>query len=359
MSKVVVMLGTHWDSPGGMTAVIHNYRDAGLWQQWPIRYLATYHRDSIINKLWMALRAYCLLFFWLCLGQVALVHAHSAVYASFWRKSGLLLMARLFGVKTVFHLHGGEFEHFYHERCGDWGRAAVRYVLRSVDELIVLTPQWVKTLQGVEPACSPIVIGNPIALPEKAAAPVDGKILFLGRLRDVKGVFELIQALPAVAARFPSVHLVLGGDGDPEPILTMAQALGVLPRVELAGWVEGEHKQQLLREAQVFVLPSYYEAQPVCILEAMAQGVPVVATAVGGVPDMCIAEQEAILVPAKNVAALEQALMRVLSDAQLRATLIANARARVERDFVYPVIMQRIGECYRRLGASPLTGVQA
>ncbi|GHD56395.1 glycosyltransferase family 4 protein [Jeongeupia chitinilytica] len=353
--KSIVMLGTDWTSLGGMTAVVRNYRDGGLWERWPIRYLATFKHDNMTDKIRMAARAYLLLLWWLLSGEVAAVHAHSAVYASIWRKFGLLWLARLFGVKTVFHLHGGEFVHFY-EHSGGAARWLVRYLLRMVDAVVVLTDKWVEILQAVEPACEPIVLANPIALPNSPATPVPGRVLFLGRLRDVKGVFDLIEALPPVVRAYPRLKVVFGGDGDPAPLLALAESLGVREHIELAGWIDGDAKAQQLREAEVFVLPSHFEAQPVCILEAMAQGVPVLATAVGGVPDMCADGKEALIVPPHRPEALSEALVMLLGDAALRQRLVTAARARVERQYVHAVVFERLDALYAGLGLQSLRG---
>lgn len=351
--KQIVMLGTDWRSPGGMTAVIHQYHAAGLWQQWPILYLATFHHDRLGNKLKLAASAALRLLGLLLRGRVALVHAHGAVYGSFWRKGLLLMLARLFGVPTIFHLHGGEFVHFYETCCGPRRRWLVRYLLRHMGVICVLSQRWADLLQTVEPACKPEIVPNPIGLPAQAAQPQAGRLLFLGRLRDVKGVYELITALSLLRERFPHLRLVLGGDGDQAPLWAHARAQGVADMIEMPGWIDGDAKASALREAEVFVLPSHYEAQPVCILEAMAQGVPVVATSVGGIPDMCDDGVHALLVPAQQPEQLAAAIGRLLDNAELRQTLARQAYQRVVAQYSHQQVMQQLGQLYQSLGAQP------
>jgi glycosyltransferase involved in cell wall biosynthesis len=90
---------------------------------------------------------------------------------------------------------------------------------------------------------------------------------------------------------------------------------------------------EVLNAFDVFVLPSLYEGLPNAVLEAMACGLPVVATKVDGTPEAVIDGQSGILVPPADPKRLEEALVRVLSDAPLRRRLGRGARKRVETDF--------------------------
>ncbi|QLI82554.1 glycosyltransferase family 4 protein [Chitinibacter fontanus] len=268
----IVMIGTDWSAFGGITAVIKSYKDGGLFDKWPIRFLATYQNDRLINKLLMALRAYIVLFFWLVTRQVAVVHAHSASRASFWRKSGLLCLALFFGVKTIFHLHSGEFPVFYHRECKPWQKRYIRWILRQVDQVIVLTSSWEETVLTIEPNCRVYALPNPIMASKFEATPIPFRVLFLGRLREKKGVYDLIASWKSIVDKYPLAQLVLAGDGDQNPFWDLAIELGIERQIEMPGWIAGGDKVLALRTADIFVLPSYFEGLPVCILEAMAQG---------------------------------------------------------------------------------------
>lgn len=347
--EVIVMLGTDMRAPGGMTAVVASYREAGLFEKWPLFYLPTFHRKTTPNRLWMALQA-LLRFLWLlACGRVLAVHAHVASRGSFWRKSLFLLLARAAGRPTIFHLHDGEFPQWYAQRLGPRAQAAVRHVLRAADRVIVLGQVWERELRAIEPAARIVVLSNPVVIPPDQAQPVPGRVLFLARLWPEKGVEELLQATAALLPRYPLLQLVMAGDGDLAGVERRAQALGLAGHVQLTGWLAGERKSQELRSAAVFALPSWFEGMPVGVLEAMAAGVPVVASEVGGIPE-ALGPDAGLLVPVRDATALAQALARVLGDVALAQRMGEAGRRRAAELFSAAHIVQRLGQVYASLG---------
>lgn len=335
----VIMIGTALDSPGGMTAVVRLYRDMGVFAAWNVRYLASYERPGMLTQMPVMAGALAA-FVWLLLrGQVRLLHVHAASRGSFWRKSVFCALARRFGVPYVFHLHSGEFPVFYARECGPRAQRWVRRTLEGAHALVALTGQWQAALAQIAPGASITVLGNPVRVPALLPAmPVVSarqppRLLFLGRLRDKKGVYDLVRAMPAILARHPGAVLTLAGDGDLDGTVLLARALNVGHAVRLPGWVDGAAKDALLADATLLLLPSYFEGLPVCILEAMAEGIPVVASAVGGIPEVLDHGRCGVLHAAGDIDALAQAVLALLDDAmrdQARYTALrraAHARA--------------------------------
>jgi glycosyltransferase involved in cell wall biosynthesis len=314
------MVGTSLDSPGGMTAVVRLYRDMGLFEAWNVRYIASYERPGKLTQVRVMAGALAA-FVWLLLrGQVNLLHVHSASRGSFWRKSVFCALARLFGVPYVFHLHSGEFPVFYERECGPRAQRWVRRTLEGAQALVALTGQWQAALARIAPGASITVLGNPVRVPAALPAmPVVSatqppRLLFLGRLRDKKGVYDLVRAMPAVLARHPGAIFTLAGDGDLEGTARLARELNVGHALRLPGWVDGAAKDALLAEATLLLLPSYFEGLPVCVLEAMADGIPVVASAVGGIPEVLEHGHCGLLHPAGDADALAAAVLALLDD---------------------------------------------
>lgn len=127
--------------------------------------------------------------------------------------------------------------------------------------------------------------------------------------------------------------------------------LGLSESVSLPGWLGPEAKVDYLRRARVFVLPSLLEAQPMVILEAMAVGLPVVSTAVGGVPDLIVDGSDGLLVPAGQPDDLARALLRIWDDEDLRMRLSARARARVESQHQASRVCLALMSMYEELAA--------
>jgi glycosyltransferase involved in cell wall biosynthesis len=153
-------------------------------------------------------------------------------------------------------------------------------------------------------------------------------LLFLGKLTARKGLPELLEALAHDDVAPLPWRLRVAGDGDPRDFVERAAALGIAERVSFVGWVAEERVHDLLRETDVFVLPSHNEGLSVAMLEAMAHGCAVVATPVGATLDAVTDGESALVVPAGDPQRLAAALRRVIDDPALRATLQAGARQR-------------------------------
>ena len=158
-------------------------------------------------------------------------------------------------------------------------------------------------------------------------------ILFLGRVGDRKGVPDLLCALGSSELRGLDWRATIAGDGDRgdadlERYRAMAAERHIGDRVSFPGWVDPGEVHRLLGDADVFVLPSHSENLPVALLEAMSAGLPIVATAVGAIPEAARPGREAVINEAGNVGALTEALAALLRDACLRSTLGRAALAR-------------------------------
>lgn len=355
--RFIVMLGTDLRSPGGITAVVQAYVDGGLMQQWPLRYLATYHVAGVRNKLGTAAAALWRFCGWVLMGRVAAVHAHVAARGSFWRKSLFLLIGGFAGARTVFHLHDGSFPSWYAGRSvgAQW---LVRWVLRRMDRVVVLTDGWRVPIAAIEPTARLAVLRNPVVLPQQSASPLPGVVLFLGRLWPEKGIYDLLAAAATLQDRCPDLHLVCGGDGDLEQVRLQVQEQGLAGRVSLPGWVDGAEKARLFASASVFVLPSYFEGLPMAVLEAMAWGVPVIASRVGGVPE-ALGDDAGLMFPAGDVQALAAQLYRVLADPVLRSKMGAAGQRRVADLFQRDQVLADVGAIYAQLGLKPLNRAAA
>lgn len=154
--------------------------------------------------------------------------------------------------------------------------------------------------------------------------PTRHKIVTVCRLTSWKGVDGLIQVLPEL----PEAGLVVLGDGPLRGQLeSQARELGVAERVRFVGTVPREQVAGYLRACDVFVLNSTYEGLPHVLLEAMAAGLPVIATRVGGSTEIVESGRNGLLVPPRDTAALRQALSLLLSDPAERAALVRNSQS--------------------------------
>ena len=358
MPRDVLMLGASLNYPGGMTEVVRSYSAAGMFDTWPVRYISTYAGRNFAAKLRPWLAAIGAVFLRLARRRVALVHVHSAAYGSFWRKSTLCALALAFGVPYVIHLHDGRLAEF-RRGAGALTCAWLRFMLRHAARVVVLTRHWHDVVRAIEPTTRISTIGNPVPVPAQLAPlrrPARS-VLFIAWLQKEKGVLDLVAAMPRVLAAVPQASFVIAGRGiaggeTPQSIRALAARLGVGGALRLPGWVDGPGKRALLREADVFVLPSYIEALPVGLLEAMACGVSVAATRVGGIPDVVEHGVHGLLFEPGEPQALADALIALLTDDALRERLREAAHRLVEARYSTRAVLAELEALYRNLGVN-------
>ncbi|TME08883.1 MAG: glycosyltransferase family 4 protein [Chloroflexi bacterium] len=174
---------------------------------------------------------------------------------------------------------------------------------------------------------------------------------FVGRLVDQKGCEFLIRAAPRVIAVHRDVRFLIIGDGPERARLeALARETGAAGAVEFAGY--RSDPSTLMQTMAVLAVPSVYEPLGMVAIEAMACGVPVVASAVGGLPEVVENGNTGILVPPRDPEALAAALIRLLDSPQRARQMGSKGRERATREFSPKVIGERYADLYRRLAAS-------
>jgi glycosyltransferase involved in cell wall biosynthesis len=196
---------------------------------------------------------------------------------------------------------------------------------------------------GVPPAGNPEIDPRPSEM--SAAGALVGALTLLHRR---KGLETLIDATPAILARHPRAQLAVFGDG---PELDALRDRARACRVEGAVRFLGACSDPLaaLAGVDVFAHPSWAESFPYVILEAMSMGCPIVATAVGGVPEAITDGDSGMLVPPHDPAALADAICALLDDPERRAKLGERARARVAERFSLASMVEGVSDVYEEL----------
>jgi len=282
----------------------------------------------------------------------AIVHVNTSYFWAFLRDGLAVRMARFAGARTILHLRGGDFPEWA-DGAGAFWRTFIAATLRKTDLLIALTEhtrRWLEAEEGAErvrylPNFVQLdAIGTPPDRSGRVGRPVE--ILFVGWLVEAKGVRELLTA----AQKLPEARVTLVGPAEPTFTATLAADLAALgERVRVLPTQPRSEIVRLYREADVFVLPTWREGFPNVVIEAMAAGLPVVATPVGAIPEAIEDGRSGLLVPVRDAAALEAALRRLVSDPDLRHALGAAARARVEAVFSFEAVVARLGALYEEL----------
>jgi glycosyltransferase involved in cell wall biosynthesis len=189
---------------------------------------------------------------------------------------------------------------------------------------------------------------------QRLGLPGDAVVIFIvANLIAYKGHRDLIDALAVIKDRMPQPWVVLAigrDDGMGGELQRRAQALDIAGNIRWLG--EQPAAEQLLCAGDIFVLPSHQEGFSNALLEAMAAGLAVIASAIGGNLDAIVDNESGLLVPPQNPPKLAAALARLSSDPNLRRSLGATARRRVEQRFTLQACVDRYEKLYRSLAES-------
>jgi glycosyltransferase involved in cell wall biosynthesis len=271
------------------------------------------------------------------------------------RDAVLIASARALGKRVVLHFRGGRYHELYAE-SGAVERAVLRRAWGAAAYAIVQTPRLRSQLADAAPHVPTSVIPNGLAgadHPAKASYPSGGPhLLFVGHLAFAKGFLTLIRAFRKLRETYPDARLVCAGEladsaeafaaflpadqrarylAERHEIADEIRAALQAPGIEYAGVVTGARKAALFRDADLFVLPSYTEGFSLALLEAMFHGLAVVATRVGGTPDVIADTEQGLLVEPGDEDALVGALMRLAENPTLREQM-GRRNAKVARE---------------------------
>jgi len=257
--------------------------------------------------------------------------AAPAVQIAHWRRRPLLLNYR-----------GGLAEHFF---AVAWPR--VQRSLRLVDSLAVPTEflQDIFVARGELASIVPNILDNDLFQPA-TSAPTSLHIVVTRNLEALYDNASAVHALAYIRQEVVDARLTLAGEGPERAALQqLAADLGLTGAVHFAGRLPREQVAALLQSARVVLNPSTADNSPNSLIEAMAAGVPIVSTDVGGVAQLCRPNQEALLVPAKDPVRMAAALLQLHRDENLRQRLIA-AGLRRATEFSWPAVWPRLQRCY-------------
>jgi glycosyltransferase involved in cell wall biosynthesis len=259
------------------------------------------------------------------------------------------------------------FHHGYttEDRKMEWYNRLNRWSLPAARRVVTVCGPFAEQMKadGVEPDRIEI-LHNSVRIPEAVAPadvqalrsrlgiqPEDRVILTIGRFSKEKAQSDLLDAFARLSqgpSQSDDLRLVLVGDGPERENLTrQAEALGISSAIVFAGQVSNVNPFYAM--ARLFVLPSRSEGSPNVLLEALAAGVPIVATAVGGVPEVITHESNGLLVQSSSAEELAEGMERALSQPSLAKQWTESGLARIEKEFTPEAYRARLFEIYRQV----------
>jgi len=172
-------------------------------------------------------------------------------------------------------------------------------------------------------------------------------VIFVGRFRPEKGVEYLIKAMEIISQKDRSIRLVLVGEGPEEKNLkSLTEQLKLKGCVEFVGQIPNERVPEYMVASDVFVLPSLSEGFPIVILEAMASGLPIVATKVTGLPEIVKDGENGLLVEPRNPQQIAEKVLLLFEDNELREKISRNNKKEAKK-YSWETIVQSLEDIYR------------
>lgn len=325
-------------------------KDTVLWREWDIQVVSTHSNGLSITRITVFVLALLKFTYELIFHRPDIVHIHTAAYGSFVRKGILTWLSKLFCVPVVLHMHAADFHTFFDDATKPV-RFFIRTTLERADALVALGDAWAERLRRYAPNAEIVVVPNAIRPGKSVNHDVnDGRVraIFVGEIGERKGTFTLIDAWATVRAEVlgaSRARLTIVGDGEVERAKRQVERLGLNDCVEVHGWMERAAVEQLMSISHILILPSRDEGQPMAVLEAMARGICVVATEVGGIPEL-LKDDCGVLVQPDQVEPLAKAIGYVIENSQVRAAIGSRALQRIREHFDVDVVSRRFDELY-------------
>ncbi|CZF77475.1 glycosyltransferase family 4 protein [Grimontia marina] len=342
MKEHIITIGT--GANGGIDSVIKGYEKDGLFDSYSHIRIVSHLGKSKFHDLWLFLNALLSLFKVFLKLRVKILHCHMSYKGSFWRKLTFVLIAKLFNVRTLVHLHGSEFKQYYSSRT-NLTKNSILWLIRNVDEFVVLSDSWKLYIEGIS-GRNVTSINNYVNINNVSTSRLEGHILFLAAFIPRKGIYDLLNACALLNRDF---HLHLCGAGEDEKVRQLVGKLNLTESVTFHGWVDGSTKKDLLSKCSVMILPSYNEGLPMTLIESLGCKIPVISTPVGAISEVILDGETGYLVEPGSIDQIADKLNHVLSSPPELKAIVDNGHRKYVENFTSEVILPKWQSIYEKM----------
>ena len=345
MAKVLVVATSRY-TRGGITSVVKAHESGYQWGKYHCKWIQTHRDGGKVRKLWYLLTS---LVEYLCLLPFYdIVHIHVGVRNSVRRKLIFARIAKLFQKKIIVHFHPASERHLEDPKYINH----LKSLFDLSDLMIVLAPYWMSVIKKTFPDRNYKMdyLYNPCPIVQRDFSKRENVILFAGTLIERKGYNRLIQAFSKISAKYPDWKLVFAGNGAIDKAKELCREFGVSEdQVQFLGWVSGSDKINAFQRASIYCLPSNGEGFPMGVLDAIAYGIPVVTTPVGGIVDAMTNEKDCLIYDIYDIDQLAGCLDSLMGSPEKRKQLQENADKLVDSVFNVKNICSKLDEIYSHL----------
>lgn len=334
----VLMVGTHLTKTrGGITTLTAGILNSELNRDFDFIHIASQAEDfGRARKMLLALTS-AARFVKICLfNRPRLVYIHVGSNASLYRESAFILLAKFLGKKVLTHFHAGDINDYF-PRQSRMGQGFIKAALGSSNKIIAVSQESAHHLRGMGDALNISVIPNAIdtsafdtenGISGKNNAGEPVRLLFVGAAGKLKGEQDLILALALLKDSKPNIKVDFLGFGA-EKLARSCRDAGISDLVGHLGPVPANERVSFFERADIFVLPTYAEAMPISVIEAMAAGKAIITTCVGGIPELITSREEGLLFQSGDVEDLADSIAFLVANPDARLLMGGKARRKV------------------------------
>ena len=339
--KNVLIVATSRKTKGGITTVLKAFEKMPFWEKWNCLWLETHIDGNFYDKLIIAFSSYIKFLF--LVPKYSIVHIHLSWKMSLFRKIPFIFTAKLFKKKVIIHVHASAKKTILSNHKNLYLK-----IFSKADAIVVLYKNYINSLDNnIKKKCFVIPNPCPSEICLKNRNP-QNYILFAGTITKEKGVFDLIKAFSLIAKQYPYWKLIFAGSGDTKNCENLIEKLNLANQIKFKGWISGEAKNILFKNAGIFCLPSYTEGFPMAVLDAFAYGLPVVATPVGALKNVLVNESNSLIFNPGDINMLSIQLNRLISDLDFRKKISKESLILANNDFNVDKINNQICYLYKK-----------
>ena len=344
----ILMIGMHLTKTrGGITTLITEILKSSLKDEFDFIYIESQAEDfGKFSKAFLAVQA-ILRFIWSCFWKhPKLIYVHLGSNASLYREAIFIYLAKIFGKKVIAHFHAGDVDNYYPFQSKT-GQKFIRRAINLSDTVIAVSAESAKQLRNITDSTNISIVPNAIDTTvfdnpsPKRKNNEAVKLLFVGAIGKLKGERDLIAALAILRDGKPNLKVSFLGYGA-ENLKTYCEELGVTEFIEFLGAVSLAERISFFQNADIFVLPTYAEAMPISVIEAMAAGLPVISTSVGGIPELIEDGKDGLLFSPGDVNSLAEKISVLLNDKDMRIKIGNKARQKVHEQMDFSQYVEKL-----------------
>jgi len=268
------------------------------------------------------------------------------------RELNMVAISKLFKRTTLLQFHGGNLSNFIKN-----GRIPfyIKLIIKLTSHLAVLTniqkEPILKYCSSNKISVIPNMVDTTLFSIKDHQYRSHYRILYMSKIESKKGIFDVIDAIQDVINNFPNVTFLFAGDGpDREKLKLLCCESGLEDHVKLLGYVQDKKKATFLSRGDIFLFPSQYdEGMPYSLIEAMAAGLPVIATSMGGVPEVIENSVNGFLIQSQQPKQLAQTIIKLLSNNKARKKMGQLNRYKTETEYDIKVVSNIFCMLYEKL----------